>query len=247
MNPAEGSAGPARLGPFHPLLAIETSSRRGSLALVPSRSGPLLEELLEADAAHARDLFVKLDRLLGRARLGPAQLSAVAVATGPGSFTGLRVGVCAARTLAQALGIPLLGLPSFAVLAWSQAAPGEYLWIATDARAGELYAASYGRTESGLQVRAAPHVLPASVALEEWTRRRALGERALVDAGAARSLNLAPGSAADELVPRAADLARLAERELALAGPHDPASVEPLYLREFGRPAGTSKGAPAGR
>src|SRR5262245_281539 len=109
------------------VLAIETSSAQGSLALL---EGPaLLEETVFPEGlVHGRELTVHLESLMARLGLAPRSIQAIAVGVGPGSYTGIRVGVTAAKTLALALRVPLLARSSLEVIAsaalGSRAGPG---------------------------------------------------------------------------------------------------------------------------
>jgi tRNA threonylcarbamoyl adenosine modification protein YeaZ len=118
------------------LLAIDTAAPRLQLALLAD--GSPLETLVEDMAnGQAERLFPALSELLGRAHTGYADLTRIAVTTGPGSFTGLRIGLSAARGLGLALGIPVLGIPS--LLALSLSAQCTPLAVLLDARRDEAY------------------------------------------------------------------------------------------------------------
>jgi len=136
-----------------PDVALETSRREASLALGVG------ETMLHAElgpAAHARDLVPALERLLAAAgverRGGKLSLAAVIVGLGPGSYTGLRVGIATAQALARASGATLHGIPSFEALAFAELEPGEEGTVAMDARAGRFYHARYRRVSDGLVV-----------------------------------------------------------------------------------------------
>jgi len=98
-------------------IALETSCREGGLAL--GRGGRLLEAVaFDARRRHATQVVARMDELLTRHDLRPADLSEVYVSAGPGSFTGIRVGVTVARTLAQALGgVRCVRVPTAAAVA----------------------------------------------------------------------------------------------------------------------------------
>ena len=98
----------------------------------------------ESDAAgHRADLLVTIDRVCRDAGVTPTELDAVAIGAGPGSFTGLRIGMATAKGIAFAAGKPLWAVSSLAALAYPVAKP---LVIAVlDARRGELYAGAYRR------------------------------------------------------------------------------------------------------
>ncbi len=234
------SGAPVGPGAIFPLLALETSTRRGSAALMASAGAEPVQLELSADSAHARDLLPAVAALVQRAGLAPSQVAAIAVGLGPGSYTGLRVGVCAARALASALGARLLGLPSLEVLAFDLWRAGERGLVAIDARAGEFYAASYERMADGVRVLQPPQVLGLSQLALAVERGRAGEERLECDRATAQALGLWDAAAPERLdpVPSAAGLGRLAAQRLAcdLDGGDDAGGIEPLYLREFGKP-----------
>lgn len=92
---------------------------------------------------HAPGLVVMIDDLLRRAALTPAALDLIAVTVGPGSFTGLRIGLATAKGLADTIGAPLLGLNSLSVLAENLSAQPTVLVPLLDARKGQAYLAVF--------------------------------------------------------------------------------------------------------
>jgi tRNA threonylcarbamoyl adenosine modification protein YeaZ len=118
------------------LLAIDTAAPRLALAIL--RDGDHVDTLIEDMATgQAERLFPALDDLLGRSGVTYKDLTRVAVTTGPGSFTGLRIGLSAARGLGLALNVPVLGIPSlFALSLTSQCDP---VAVLLDAKRGEAY------------------------------------------------------------------------------------------------------------
>jgi tRNA threonylcarbamoyladenosine biosynthesis protein TsaB len=137
-------------------LAMETSGPVGSVALVEVSDGEaprvLAREVIGKGMRHGVDLFPALRRVLATAGVDARALDLIAVGTGPGSYTGLRVGVTAARALAYAAGAELLGVASCD--AWARAAGTREgtLAVVTDARVRAVYVAVYQRTPD-----AAPH------------------------------------------------------------------------------------------
>ena len=114
------------------ILGIDTSAGQCAIALVDgARTWTRAEEMTRG---HAERLFPMIEDLLAEAGAGAADLSRVAVCTGPGSFTGLRVGVAAARGLALGCGIPAIGVTRFEALA----GPGTTR-IALPGRGGQIY------------------------------------------------------------------------------------------------------------
>ncbi len=118
-----------------PLLAIDTAAPRLQLALlVDQRVDTLVEDMPQGQAER---IMPAIGELLARNGVGYPDLRRIAVTTGPGSFTGLRIGLSAARGLGLALEIPVLGIPS--LLALSLATRCEATAVLLDARRGEAY------------------------------------------------------------------------------------------------------------
>jgi tRNA threonylcarbamoyladenosine biosynthesis protein TsaB len=137
------------------VLGIDTATSRGSVAL--ARRGQLLaSQTLVEHGAHARDLLPEIDRLLERCGVRPPDLLGIAVTVGPGSFTGVRVGLATAKGLAYSLGIGLHGMSTLEALALMAIADRDVapsrLCAALEAGRGEVYAAVF-RVENGRPIR----------------------------------------------------------------------------------------------
>ena len=117
------------------ILAIDTAL--ASLRLALFGPGVDLRHVQDMEKGQAEALFPAIEALLGKAGKGTDALTAIAVNTGPGSFTGTRVGVAAAKGLAFALGVPLHGITTLQALAVE--AGGEPCAVIMDARRGEVY------------------------------------------------------------------------------------------------------------
>lgn len=129
-------------------LAIETSGMHGSIAAAEvSAEGceVVASESLRRDARSAQTLAPAIHALLERLGWAPSDLATLCVAAGPGSFTGLRVGVVTAKTLAYALRAPILGVDTLDALAEADAPSDDEtaLWTILDAQRGELFAARF--------------------------------------------------------------------------------------------------------
>ena len=190
-------------------------------------------ELELADARrHACDLLPALGELLQRSQLRTSALEAICIGIGPGSFTGLRVGVATALGLAQSTGAQLRAVPSFAALAFRELEPGQELAIALDARSNGWYFARYRRNDQDVTTLEAPCVL----GQEELLERLRNSPRTHIDGGVAKLLSSA-GMPRDNCQmttqPRASSVAQLGARALASEGPHAALDCEPLYLRPF--------------
>jgi len=130
------------MGPFMKILTIDTSSNCSSVSL--SRGSDLLGEcILGEDRCHSGRLLESITGLLKAAGLTPDGLDAFAVSLGPGSFTGVRVGIATVKGLAIATGKPVVGFSSLAMLAMNLPFSSSQVAPMFDARKGEVYAALY--------------------------------------------------------------------------------------------------------
>ena len=122
------------------ILAVDTTSEYGSLALV--RGGEVLEEArLHAPGSFSGVLYEELERLLERHRVKLAEVDCFAAASGPGTFTGVRVALGCVKGLAEAMGKPAVGVSN--LLAVARYGTARWRGVALDARRGEIYAAVY--------------------------------------------------------------------------------------------------------
>lgn len=128
------------------ILAIETTGRHGSLALLEAAEygvSPVREMQLQAKRT-AQILAPSLEALLAEVAWPPSSVELVAVASGPGSFTGLRIGVTTAKTFAYAVGAQIQSVDTLDILA-AQAPPANAkLWTIMDAQRQELFVAKFG-------------------------------------------------------------------------------------------------------
>lgn len=126
------------------ILSIETSTSICSVAIHEQGELLALAEIKEP-GAHAEKLLLLVDELFEKSVLSFADLDAVAVSQGPGSYTGLRIGVSTAKGIAYALEIPLIGINTLQAMAASQpVAPGDYVVAVLDARRKEVYTQTFG-------------------------------------------------------------------------------------------------------
>lgn len=126
------------------ILSIETSKSICSVAIHERGELLALAEIKEP-GAHAEKLLLLVDEVFEKAGLSFADLDAVAVSQGPGSYTGLRIGVSTAKGIAYALEIPLIGINTLQAMAASQqVAPGAYVVAVLDARRKEVYTQTFG-------------------------------------------------------------------------------------------------------
>lgn len=133
------------------ILAIETSSRTGSVAI--ASGAQLIRQIdLPPKMRHAVELMPAIRDLLAEAKWTPRDLNQIYVSTGPGSFTGLRIAITIARSLAQAVGAQTVAVPTLDAIALNAPADVQNLAVILDAKRGQVFAARYAR-QNGIVVR----------------------------------------------------------------------------------------------
>lgn len=221
------------------LLALDTTSAWVGVAL----HGP--EGLLAAGSAAAamrqsRQCVAEVDHVLARAGLRPQDLGGIAVALGPGGFTGLRVGLSVAKGLGLALGRPVLGVGSLLAMAWPyrELAEERALGVLLDLGRGELAAQWY----SGRSLRLVGE--PVVGDLAQVVAAGPAGPLLVVaEVGGAASADLAAALGSRAVIARApaplvriAGVAALGWERLARGEADDLATLQPLYPQRSGQP-----------
>jgi tRNA threonylcarbamoyladenosine biosynthesis protein TsaB len=210
----------------------------GSIALV--RDGLIVgtTALSREQARHAQALIPESQLLLRRYRVEPRDLECVAVSVGPGSFTGLRVGVVFAKTLAYAVGCQVVAVETFQAIAAACPPECHDVFVVSDAQRGDLFVGHYHREHSdGVPMRAG------EISIENPLL---LGERLVAAQSISNSIALA-GPAADRLratlpesirmpdsefaAPLATSVALLGERLASVGQVANLWTLEPLYIR----------------
>ena len=218
------------------LLAIETATPAQGVALAEDEL-VLAETAYEAKGNRGGLLLPAVDRVLQKAGLASRDLDAVVVSVGPGSFTGLRVGLATAKGLALGAGATVVGVPTLEALAEGYAHTNVTICALLDAYRGEAYMALFRRTGSALE-RLSPDAVLAPEAVAS-VLAAVEGPVHLIGNGAARyreRIKTALGGRAcvtEEglcAVPSAVVVARLGLRQLA-GGNKPDAEVAPIYLR----------------
>lgn len=139
------------------ILGIETSTVRGDLAIVEGGSA-IAEIALAEGKTPSESLFPSLISIMKDKGLGISDIGGIAVGLGPGSFTGIRMGLAAAKGLSMSLGIPLVGIGSFDLLAADYGGRAETLCPIASAHSYGIYCALYRRREGGYSVIRDPFV-----------------------------------------------------------------------------------------
>ena len=223
------------------ILSIETGTDICSVAL--ANDGELMA-LRESDEGrdHAKKVALFVDELLRETGVQPSDIDAIAVGKGPGSYTGLRIGVSFAKGMCYALGIPLIAIGSLDALTevaredfeagildveesdWTQAK----LCPMVDARRMEVYAQVFD-----VEVTAQSDVVAEVVTEESFKEWRAKGKFVIFGNGAKKCAEVLPDAIIESVVPSARGIVRLAEEAFNAGKFEDLAYFEPFYLKDF--------------
>lgn len=211
------------------VLGMETSTRRSSVAIM--RGPELLAHMAhDAPRGHGAFLAPAIQRCLADAGLVVAELDGVAVGTGPGLYTGLRVGMATAAAFASARGLPLIGIGGLETMAAGSDVPGDHVLVTTlDARRGQAFWSVHatdvgGRSDARSVRRCTEEPVVGTLELLE-----ACIERLERDA----SVRVIGEVATDTPTwPDAAVLVRLAQPRLLAGERVEPSLLEPVYLRD---------------
>ncbi len=228
------------------ILAIDTATLTASAAVVDLDEAGAATVVAAGDvvtvtAAHGERLMPLVAELIAQAGTALAAIDAFAVGAGPGSFTGLRIGLATAKGLAFAVGRPLWLASSLAALAWDLAAAtddeGALLIAALDARRAEIYVGFYRRVGSAVEAVAPERVLPPAALAQALADLGPVGAGPARIAGDALAVHAGPLANLPATVVRCPDIratpSALAVAVVAAAGPRADALAHgaPAYIR----------------
>jgi tRNA threonylcarbamoyladenosine biosynthesis protein TsaB len=209
------------------ILSLDTTSEFGSLALL--EDGAIVEELmLHSSDGFSHVIYGHLERLLGKHDWALDSIACYAAASGPGSFTGVRVGLSAVKGLAEATGRPVVAVSNLQALAWFGSMPLRATLL--DARRGEIYGALY---DSELN----PVAAEAVTRFPEWVASLPGGDIEFLSSAIAPFRPAFAGTRFEQAVmtetPRAqaAAIGQIAARRLTAGHALDPAAVDANYVR----------------
>ena len=222
------------------ILALETTEKFGSVALLKSRERStaqspevLAEIVLPHDRRSSQTLHPALHSLFEMTQTAPNEIAVVAVVAGPGSFTGLRVGVAAAKVYAYAIGANIIALDTFQTIASGNTVPGSLMSIGVDAQRGEVVAAVLRQAEGEhVELVRAPELIPVA----DWWKHADLYDNILFTGPALerwaekappRTI-LAPQA---DWFPKASQAGKLAAKRIASQHFDDAWTLLPIYSR----------------
>lgn len=217
------------------LLAIETATLASGVALATADK-LVAEIIVQTRKTHSERLMPHIEQLLELGQVAKEDITAIAVSIGPGSFTGLRIGLATAKALAYVWNVPVIGVSTLAALAYACPAPNSLICPLLDAQKGNVYQAVYRWEKGMLQEVIPPRVIAHQEAINELASQPLpvimLGEGAVLFqeaiVAAADPIELAP---LHIILPRAGSVALLGHQLLRQGIRHDVMTLEPLYIR----------------
>ncbi len=215
------------------ILGIETSTKTGSVAVL-SEKGVVAQYSLNIEVTHSERLMATVDRVLADTGIVISQLDGFAVATGPGSFTGLRIGLSTVKGLAITVDRPVAAVPTLLALAWNVPYPAHPVCPMLDARKNEVYAAFYVYDGSTLRQTVPEAAIPLSQLGSKitgktiFTGEAAYIHRAEIERLLSDQAIIAPRAV---VLPSAASVAELGLEMINSGRYSDPDNLVPLYIR----------------
>lgn len=215
------------------VLGLETATRIASVG-IHERGRGLAERTLPMSGDHARAILPLIGEALVAAGVTMAELDLVAVSIGPGSFTGLRIGLSVAKGLALASGLAIVGVPTLEAYAHTVGPRSGTVWPVLDARKGEVYAAGFRWRDGVIDCVAPPQAMtPRALAARIEPPCVLVGDGfdAHADLGERRLGGLIERIGLESLPPSGLIVARLGADRFRSRGADDLTALEPSYCR----------------
>jgi tRNA threonylcarbamoyl adenosine modification protein YeaZ len=215
------------------ILGIDTSTTTGGIALV-SETQLIANYQLDVTVTHSARLFPAIDAVLRDAQLTLKEINGIAVAIGPGSFTGLRIGVAAAKSLAYLNKVPLVGVPTLDALAHPFNQSNQLICPILDALRGEVYTALYKANTGKLEKKSEDIVTTIPALLEQITQSCLFSGNAIAKYKTEIITRLgiqAVFAPINLQVVLPSSVAELGLQKLIAGIQDDPLKLEPRYLR----------------
>ena len=212
------------------ILNIETATKNCSVSIAKNGETIALREIAEEGYSHAEKLHVFIDELIAESKITFKDLNAIAVSQGPGSYTGLRIGVSSAKGLCYALNIPLIAVDTLQSLAAQISISDGVIIPMIDARRIEVFSAIYDKDLNNIQK------VAAEIITEESYQNRD-EEMHFVGDGAPKCKEFLSKSNFvfhDEVIyPSAKEMSLLSFEKYKISDTVDVAYFEPLYVKDF--------------
>ncbi len=213
------------------ILNLETATTNCSVSLSKEGNTMILKEDYDKNYSHAERLHIYIDEVLKSAHVKPNQLDAIAISKGPGSYTGLRIGVSAAKGLCFALNKPLISISTLEALA-HQVKDCEGVIVAMlDARRMEVYAAIFDSNYN--QIRETQAEILNGLSFSTYLEK---GKVFFIGNGVEKTKTLISHPNAifiEDKLPTAKEIGLLADHKYKIGDFEDVAYFEPYYLKDF--------------
>ena len=203
------------------ILAIETSTSVCSIALYDGEK-IVAEQSIDNGLTHSEKLMPEIKNMLQKVNISINDITALAVGTGPGSFTGLRIGLSSAKAISYALNIPVVGIPTSILLCWNVPVEGIVLSVLIDAQKDNVFQSIYEWENSVLKEREA-------ICMRSFDD--ALNHPFLIDKKTV-FLGDVPNTLCHIKKPRAAALALAAADKIRKIGYDNIFTLEPYYVKK---------------
>ena len=213
------------------ILNIETATTNCSVSLSNKGETVVLKEDYNSNYSHAERLHIYIDDVLKEANRSLNDLEAIAISKGPGSYTGLRIGVSAAKGLCFALDIPLISIPTLESLAHQVKAEEGVIIPMLDARRMEVYSAVFDVNYN--QIRDTQAQILDESSFNEYLEA---GKVYFIGNGVAKTKDLISHTNVvfiEEKLPSANNMSQLAYQKYKKSDIEDVAYFEPYYLKDF--------------
>jgi tRNA threonylcarbamoyladenosine biosynthesis protein TsaB len=213
------------------ILNIETSTKNCSVGLAKNGEIVALKELNNGAYSHAEKLHAFIQEVVTESAIQFSDLAAIAISKGPGSYTGLRIGVSAAKGLCFALDIPLISVSTLQSLALSMSITNGVIIPVLDARRMEVYSSVFNAENKKLRVVKAEII--SSTSFQEYLEK---GKVYLIGDGVEKCKGIINHKNAffiDDKLPSANQMSTLSFKKFKISNFEDVAYFEPFYLKDF--------------
>ncbi len=213
------------------ILCLETSTTNCSVAVSVDGKIVISRERNEKKYSHSEKLHIFIEEVLSEAKIEKSRLDAIVIGKGPGSYTGLRIGVSAAKGLCFALDIPLIALSTLEILAQQAKIETGFIIPMLDARRMEVYSAVF--SAEGKQLRKTEAEILSPNSFKDYLKE---GKCVFIGDGASKFKTLCDHKNSlfiEDAFPSSLNMAALAEAKYKISDTEDVAYFEPYYLKNF--------------
>ena len=213
------------------ILNIETSTTNCSVSLFKNSELVSYRQENDQDYSHSKRLHVFINSILEDSKVSPKDLSAVSVSKGPGSYTGLRIGVSSAKGLCFALGIPLISVDTLDAFAHQIQSPDGFIVPLIDARRMEVYSSVYDKKFTKIRETRAEILTKDS--FQEYLKTNKVYFLGNANEKTKSIIDSPNAIFVENKLPSSIEIGKLASLKFTSNEFEDTANFEPFYLKEF--------------